>query len=126
MWRDRLVEIKKEKGMSTKVLAERSGVSEETINRMLHGKTDDPRVTTLSDLCDALGVELWEIFYPRDAKTVFSQMENDALKAEIASLITENMSLKSKVETLRDKVDALKDDIISTHNYYIKHQNNNK
>lgn len=126
MWRDRIIEIKKEKSMSTKTLAERSGISEETINRMLHGKTDDPRITTLSDLCGALGVEMWEIFYPHDAQFIFAQAENDALKTEVASLITENISLKNKIETLREKIDDLKDEIIIAQRNYIELKNKDK
>ena len=120
MWRDRIIEIKKEKGLSTKALSERSGISEETITRMLHGKTDGANINTLADLCNALGIELWEIFYPHDAKSIFFQAENEALKTEIASLISENVALKSKNEELRDKIDLLKDKIIETHEYYTK------
>ena len=102
MWRDRLIEIKKEKGMHTNVLAERSGISEETINRIINGKTDGANINTLTDLCNALGIELWELFYPHDAKSIFFQAENEALKTEIAALISENVSLKSRNEELRD------------------------
>ena len=126
MWRDRLIEIKQEKGISTKTISERTGLSVETIGRILNSKhgTEAPRIDTISDVCSALGVELWEVFYLGDKSLVSLQAEIAALKTERDSLLAENGALKDKVETLRDKVDNLKDEIISTHNYYIKKANN--
>ena len=123
MWRDRLIEIKKAKGISTKVLSERSGLSVETLNRMLsstHVVTESPRIDTIFDVCRALEVEAWEIFYMGDQSLVTLQAEIATLKSERDTLLAENGALKDKVETLRDKVDCLKDEIIATHNYYIK------
>lgn len=123
MWRDRLNEIKKEKGITTKMMSERSGISIDTITRILTSKdikTDSPRINTITDLCNALGVELWEIFYTGDKSLVILQAEIDTLKTERDGLIAENGALKNRVDTLRAKVDSLKDEIIDTHNYYIK------
>lgn len=123
MYRDRLEEIRKEKGISNKKWAEESGVSVDTINRIIHPENpikDSPRVNTLEDLCKPLGVELWEIFYLGDRSIVSLQAEINVLKAERDALLVENGALKDKVESLRDKVDSLKDEIIDTHNYYIK------
>lgn len=123
MYRDRLEEIRKEKGFTHKKWSEASGVSIDTITRVIHPENpvkDSPRVNTLEELCKPLGVELWEIFYLGDRSLVSLQAELLALKAERDALISENGALKEKVETLRDKVDSLKDEIIATHNYYIK------
>lgn len=123
MYRDRLKEFIKEKGIPFKKLAEDSGVSVDTISRIIHPKNpikDSPHVNTLEDLCKVLGVELWELFYLGDRSFVSLQAEIATLKADRDSLLTENGALKDKVETLRDKVDSLKDEIISIHNYYIK------
>ena len=123
MYRDRLEEIRKEKGISNKKWAEESGVSVDTIDRIIHPENpekDSPRVNTLENLCKVLGIELWELFYTGDKSLVVLQAEIHSLKAEHDALLVENGALKDKVETLRDKVDSLKDEIISTHNYYIK------
>ena len=123
MYRNRLEEIRKEKNITNKKWSEESGVSIDTINRIIHPENlekDSPRVNTLEDLCNALGVELWEIFYMGDKSFVSLQAELLSLKAERDALIEENGALKNKVETLRDKVDSLKDEIIDLHNYYIK------
>ena len=127
MYRLRLLEIKKEKNLSTKKWSEESGVSIDTINRITNPENptkDSPRVNTLEDLCKPLGVELWEIFYMGDKSLVSLQAEIALLKAEHDALIAENGALKDKVETLRDKVDTLKDEIIATHKYYNKLNSN--
>jgi transcriptional regulator with XRE-family HTH domain len=127
MYRCRLEELRKEKGLSYKKWSEESGVSIDTIARITHPENpdkDSPRVNTLEDLCKPLGVELWEIFYMGDRSFVSLQAEIVSLKAERDNLVAENAILKEKVDTLKDKVDTLKDEIISTHNYYIKLNSN--
>ena len=123
MYRDKLEEYRKAKNITHKKWAEESGVSIDTIARIIHPEhptKDSPRVSTLEEVCKPLGVELWEIFYMGDKSLVSLQAEIALLRAERDALLIENGALKDKVETLRDKVDSLKDDIIATHNYYIK------
>lgn len=129
MYRYRLEEVRKEKGLSNKKWSEESGVSLDTIARIIHPENpdkDSPRINTLNDLCKALGVELWEIFYLGDRSFVSLQAEVGVLKAERDDLIAENAILRDKIESLRDKVDSLKDDIIAAHNYYNKLKSNNQ
>ena len=121
MYRKRLEELRKEKGLSHKRWSDESGVSVDTIERVIHPENpqkDSPRVNTVNELCKPLGVELWELFYTGDKSFVALQAEIANLKNERDALISENAVLKDKIETLRDKVDVLKDDIISTHKYY--------
>ena len=125
MWRDRLLEIKKEKNITTKMWSEASGVPIDTINRIMNSKKEkheSPRIDTIEDLCAGLGVEVWEIFYLGDKSLVAMQAEILALKSERDALVAENAIAKDKVETLRDKVDTLKDEIIALHNYYMKRE----
>lgn len=130
MYRDRIDEIRKDKNITNKKWSELSGVSIDTINRIIHPENpekDSARVNTLEDLCKPLGIELWELFYTGDKSLVVLQAEIHSLKAERDALLEENGALKNKVNTLeikvdslRDKNDALKDQLIETHNYYIK------
>lgn len=123
MYRCKLEELRKEKGISNKKWSEESGVSIDTISRIIHPENpikDSPRVNTLEDLCSALGVELWEIFYMGDKSLVSLQAEIGILRADRDALVAENAILKDKIDTLKDKVDSLKDEIISLHNYYNK------
>ena len=122
MWRERLAEIKKEKGISTKEWSERRGLSIDTKNRIMNSqkvKTEAPRLDTIEDMCKGLGVEMWEIFYMGDRSFVTLQAENAALKAERDQLIAENAVQREKIEEYREKVDTLKDEIISVHKYYM-------
>jgi transcriptional regulator with XRE-family HTH domain len=115
MWRERMAEIKKEKGISTKVWSERSGLSVDTINRIMNSqkvKTDSPRLDTIEAMCIGLGVEVWEVFYMGDRSFVSLQAENASLKAERDCLIAENAVQRDKIDALREKVDSLKDVII--------------
>ena len=124
MYRCRLEELRKEKGLSNKKWSEESGVSVDTIDRIIHPEhpdKDSPRVNTLEDLCEVLGVELWEIFYMGSTSLVSLQAEIATLKTERDTLVAENAVLKDKVESLRDKVDSLKDAIIDA----LKQKQNN-
>ena len=123
MYRDKLDEIRKEKGYSFKKWSEESGISIDTINRIIHPENptkDSPKVSTLEELCRTLGVELWEIFYLGDKSFVALQAEILTLKAERDNLVSENAILKDKAETYRNRVDTLKDEIICLHNHYNK------
>ena len=128
MYRDRLGEIIKEKGIPLKELSELSDVSLDTIKRIIHPENpskDSPKVNTLEDICKALGVELWEIFYLGDRSFVSLQAEIATLKSERDALVAENAILKDKVDHLKGKVDSLKDDLIDTHKYYNKLKSGN-
>ena len=116
MYRERLDELRKEKGLSDKKWSELSGVSVDTINRIRNPENpekDSPRVSTVESLCKALEVELWEIFYSGDKSFVNIQTEMASIRSERDALVAENAVLKNKVDTLRDKVDALNDIIIT-------------
>lgn len=127
MYRNRLLEIKKEKGYTTKKWSEESGVSIDTINRITNPENpekDSPRVNTLEDLCNALGVELWEIFYLGDRSFISLQVELSNLKEERDRLLAENAVLVDRVEELTKKVDELKDEVIDILKHYIKSKSN--
>lgn len=115
MYRERLEELRKEKGFSYKKWAEESGVSVDTLDRIVHPENpdkDSPRVNTLEDAIKPFGVELWEIFYIGDKSFVSLQAEIALLKAERDTLIADNAILKSKNDDLRNDIDKLKDKLI--------------
>lgn len=126
MYRDRLEELRKEKGLSTKKWSELSGVSVDTINRIRNPENpdkDSPRITTLEELCRPLGVEVWEIFYIGEHSFVALQAELVSLREERDKLLAENAVQNATIDELKIKVDSLKDQIIDIHNYYIKSRN---
>ena len=123
MWRDKLIEIRKSKAMSNKMLADASGISQDTVSRMFNTSVtikEGPGIETIIAVCNALGVEVWEIFYTGDKSFVGLQAEYTTLKDERDFLVAENAVLKSENERLHTKVDILKDEIIDTHKSYHK------
>lgn len=115
MYRDRIEELRKEKGLSNKQLAEMSGVSLDTLSRISHPENpdkDSPRINTLEDICKVFGIELWELFYTGTTSLVALQAEITALKAERDSLIADVAVQKEKNEQSAIKIDELKDKLI--------------
>ena len=128
MYRNKLEEIMKEKGYTKKRWSEESGVSIDTIDRIIHPENptkDSPKVNTLEEVCKPFRVELWEIFFTGDKNLVSMKAKLSALETERENLIAENAELRAKVATLTEKVDSLKDEIIETHRHYIKLKTNN-
>ena len=132
MWRDRIIETKKVKGISIQMMAERtpSHLTVETISRILNTKTEDPRIGTVLALGESVGLSPWELFADPTTLVAYQgfvalQTEVDELKVERDSILAENAALKNKVETLRDKIDHLHDEIIRLHSHYNKQNSNN-
>ncbi|MDE6107516.1 MAG: helix-turn-helix domain-containing protein, partial [Oscillospiraceae bacterium] len=61
MIRTQLREMKERCGLSNKELADRSGVSLPTVNRIMSGETDSPGYQTVCDLVMAMGGSLDEL-----------------------------------------------------------------
>ena len=123
MYRDRLEEIRKEKGISNRKWAEESGISIDTINRIIHPEhpdKDSPRVNTLEVLCKALGVELFEIFYMGDRSFVAMQAEILSLREERDKLLAENAVQSAKIKELEKETLDLNKELLDTHRYYMK------
>ena len=125
MWREKIIEAKKAKNITTKMMSERtpSHIPVETIARILTAKTEFPRIDTVLELGAAVGLSPWELF--AETTSLVGDRSHSAMQAKIDALIAENCELKDKVNTLRDKIDSLKDEIIATHNYYTKLKQNN-
>ena len=135
MWLDNLKELKKEKNLSTKQLAEKSNLPEKTVTRILAGKTANPYMDTLDRLAVALGCTIGDIL--AGTKVVVGD-ENLAqlttqLEATIADrdlVIAENAILKDKVSALSAENELLnmklmhKEELLALHNYYnkLKHE----
>jgi transcriptional regulator with XRE-family HTH domain len=109
MWRERIIETRKAKGITIKMISERSPshLPVETITRILNEKTDDPRISTVLALGSSVGLSPWELFAEPTALVAYQgfltlQAEVDALKAERDALIAENDALKNNVNTLKN------------------------
>lgn len=136
MWLDNLKELKKNKGMSTKQIAEKTNLPERTVARIFSGDTDAPRVDTLRRIVAVLDGSLDDIFAESgsvvaNANLLALQAEANKLSADIASLKDEIVRLKDKNTSLEAENDCLrltlahKEEIISLHNYYNKLKSSN-
>ena len=117
--------IRKEKGITTRMMAERADLPLETIQRVLDGTTENPRLDTMKRIANALEVELWELFFTGDKSFVSMQKELISLRTERDALVVESATQKITIEFLREKNDKLKDQIIDTHTYYMNLKSNN-
>ena len=136
MWREKIIEAKKAKNITTKMMSKKVRLPEQTITRILSGKTETPRIDTVLDLGASVGLSPWELFSETTAvlsdKTIsLLQEELDktnaaltALQVEFATLSEEATNLRVKNVTLQAENDMLcvklelKEEIIRLHNRY--------
>lgn len=112
IWLDRVKELKKERGMSSKQISEKAGISERTVANVLSGDSDAPRIDNICPIIHALGGSLDEIFSTPDMP--FESAEVALLKAEIAThletisqLMAQNELHKEEVNVLNNKINDL-------------------
>lgn len=140
MFRERIAEEKKKLGITAKSMSERSKthIPEETISRILSGRTGDPGVRTVLDMGDTVGLLSYEIFMDATLASEFRaflelKSKSEETEVERIRIIAENERLKTINATLSQKIDILeeklahkeeilsyKDEIIALHNYYNK------
>lgn len=129
MWLDNLKELKKQKGMSAKQIAELTNLPERTVIRIFSGDTENPYVDTLHRIVRVLDGSLDDIF----AEGTFvvgrqnlkaTQDELAEVKAEKDVLVAENAVLKEMNAALTTENELLniqlkhKDELLALHNYY--------
>lgn len=135
MWLEKLKELKKERGMSTKQISDMTNLPERTVMRILSGDTNNPYVDTLHRIVTVLGGSLDDILADTkvvvgDENLVTLQESVDVVTAERDVITAENSILKDKVAALTAENDMLKlqlkhkDEIIALHNYYNKLKTN--
>ena len=94
MWLDNLKELKKEKGMTTKQLAEKANLPEKTVSRILSGKTANPYIDTLDRLATALGCKIGDIL--AGTNTVIGDKKLPALQEEVDTVTAEKKRCRSR------------------------------
>lgn len=105
MWLENINELKKAKKMSVKDIANMTKLPERSIARVFSGEVDNPYITTLIPIVNALGGSLDEIFADTNAvvgskNLVELQNELQAIQTDKERLIAENTVLLNKVSVL--------------------------
>ena len=124
MWLDNLKQLKKEKGMSTRQIAEATKLPEKTISRIFSGDTENPYIDTLHRIVTALGGSLDDIL--ADTKFVVAHQSFAEVKENADFLVAENTELKEAVALLTKEIEMLqielkhKDELLALHNFYNK------
>lgn len=132
MWLNNLKELKKNKGMSVKQIADKTNLPERTVSRIFSGDTDNPYVDTLHRIVTALGGSLDDIL--ADTKVVvatesFVEVKESAnvIEAQRDLVFAENEMLKAKNAAQATEIELLtkelkhKDELLALHNYYKAH-----
>ena len=138
MFRERILEEKKRLNLSARTMSDTSRLHlpEETISRVLSGKTADPGISTVLDLAEAVGLKPYEAFMDATLATEFKaflelKSRSEETEAERIRIIAENESLKVTNAGLVDRIRVLeiqlshKEEIIAIHNHYNKLNQNN-
>lgn len=132
MWLDNLKELKRDKGMTTKQIADATKIPESTIKRIFAGDTDDPYVSTIHRIVITLGGSLDHILADTNAvlatETIAEMKESvDVTAAERDLMAVENDMLKAKNVALTTEIELLKkelahkEELLALHNYYQIH-----
>ena len=131
MWLDKLKDLKKSTKMSNKDIAVKIGFTEKTIARLFSAETENPYITTIIPIVNALGGDLNEIFADTDAvvgnKKLSTLQESVALiQAEKDMLLADYEILKNKYEATIRELEQLKTELaftkklLAVHEYYTK------
>lgn len=132
MWLDNLKELKKASGMSVKQIADKANLPERTVSRIFAGETDHPRIDTLGQIVDALGITMQDVFADTNVvvateKLVEIKEVAEVVEAERDVIAVENESLKATVLAQRTEIELLKkelkhkEELLALHSYYKTH-----
>ena len=131
MWLENLKELKKNKGMTTKELADATKIPEGTIKRIFAGETEDPYISTIHRIVTVLGGSLDHIL--ADTNAVLSNQSLVEVKESAEVVEAERNLVLAELETLRAKAAAQeaeiqllkerlrhKDELLAVYNYFTK------
>ena len=105
MWLENINELKKSKKMSVKDIANMTKLPERSIARVFSGEVDNPYITTLIPIVNALGGSLDEIF--ADTNAVVGSKNLVELQNELQSLQIAKERLNAENTVLLNKVSVL-------------------
>jgi transcriptional regulator with XRE-family HTH domain len=113
MWLDKLKNLKKQSGMTTKQIADKAKMAERTVTRIINGETYAPGIDKLRDIVYAMGGSLDDILDESDFKLPTPEAqalktENITLQNAVNDLTDENVRLKDETAALKAELDHLR------------------
>ena len=131
MFRERILEEKQRLNLSSKTMSDTSRLHlpEETIRRVLSGKTADPGISTVLDLAETVGLKPYEAFMDATLATEFKaflelKSRSEETEAERIRIIADNENLKATNAGLVDRIRVLemqlshKEELLALHDLY--------
>lgn len=131
MWLDNLKELKKNKGMTAKQIADATKIPESTIKRIFAGDTIDPYVSTIHRIVTVLGGSLDNILADTNAvlapekvaevkETVeVVEAERDLILQELEVLRAKTIAQEAEITLLKERLHH-KDELLAVYNYFTK------
>lgn len=131
MWLDNLKELKKNKGMTAKQIADATKIPESTIKRIFAGDTIDPYVSTIHRIVTVLGGSLDNILADTNAvlapeKVIevketaeVAEAERDLVLAELEMLRAKTIAQEAEIQLLKERLHH-KDELLAVYNYFTK------
>lgn len=111
MWREKIIETRKAKNITIKMMSERtaSHIPEETITRILKGKTEFPRIDTVLELGQAVGLSPWQLF--EETTSVLGDINITKQQEEIDTLNAKNNLLEAQICSMTTEIELLKKEV---------------
>ena len=131
MWLENLKELKKNKKMTTKQIADATKIPESTIKRIFSGDTIDPYISTIHRIVTVLGGSLDNILADTSAvlateslaevkeNAVVVEAERDLVLAELEMLRAKTSAQETEILLLKEKLQH-KDELLAVYNYFTK------
>lgn len=131
MWLDNLKELKKNKGMTAKQIADATKIPESTIKRIFAGDTVDPYVSTIHRIVTVLGGSLDNILADTNAVLASEKVievketvevveaERDLVLAELEMLRAKTTAQEAEILLLKERLHH-KDELLAVYNYFTK------
>lgn len=76
-----MAEMIRGSGMSVRTIAARANIPEATIRNILHGRSEDPRLSTVAAICSACGTSIEHLFRAADRAAQAESPEDDIIAA---------------------------------------------
>ena len=122
-WFERVKELKKSTGINTKELSEKAGVPLGTLNKLLSGQTEKPKLDTLEKIAAALGTTVKYLSDGEDYAEIstitekFSRLDARGREAVMKTADAELARMETEARRAASDVGLKRKIFILTYNY---------